>query len=342
MSTSSQITIVIIRAAGYSGATWFNLVLGSHENALAMGPPQRILDLPKEESASACFAHRAECPFWPPFLKDDRHRGRFFRDLADFSGKRLFVVNYPPKDLVEREIAGKGFRVLHIKLVRDGRANLFSYLRHKYPSGGISALRGILEWQIPKWDQVDRKMSVDESARMAVRYEDVVLKPQEALVRIGRFLDMDYPPNAHRFWEFSHHPTAGNGGVLDTLCRMQGLPGHYHQRKVAYDDVTAMLRRDPDRPFLDSDWQTGLSHEDRLAFDCLLGGRNSAHGYERDRFSAEERACFERDYENRAAQAWLEVPKKVQLRSNDARSATRAWWLSGLRDRFARRRTPTS
>jgi len=301
---SSRITVIIVRALGLSGATWFNLVLGNHDEAMALGPPARILDLPAKDAGEACFVHRERCDFWPAFLRERDHRGRFFEDIAASTGKRILVVNYPPRELIEREIDGRGFRILTVRLVRDGRAVLFSRMRHYGTLTPGTAIHHIVDWQIPVWDRVDRKLtSVPSPAALTVRYEDMLLDGAKELARVGDFVGIRYGENATRFWERPQHLTAGNTGVIDLLCRLQGETGHHNRRADTYARMAEELSVDPERTFLDESWIDSLSREDRLAFDCLLGERNALYGYPRDSFLDGERHEFLRDLDRRLTEA---------------------------------------
>ena len=303
MSVAAQdITIVIIRAPGYAGATWVNLVLGSHPQALAMGPPERIMTLAPEHADQACFIHRDDCTFWPSFIKAGGHAGTFFRDLAQHSGKRVFILNYPPKYLVEREIDAHGFRVVQIKLVRDGRPNVFSFMRHKKFGGKAGLVKAIRDWLLVKWDLIDRKIAQRNDEWTLLLYENLVCKPNEELARLGRFIGLEYSAESTMFWRHEQHMAAGNTGVLDTLCQLNGLAGYSHVRKKAYDGFVDHLLSDPLRPVLDDSWKKSFSRADRLIFDTLAGERNAAYGYERDSFSDDERATCLSDIEGSCTQ----------------------------------------
>lgn len=300
---SEPITIVIIRALGMAGATWFNLVLGNHPDAMPMGPVDRILDLPPGEADRACFIHRERCDFWPKFVRAGGHRGRFFKDLAAYTGKRFFICNYPRSEMSAREVDGQGFRVLHIRLVRDARAALYSYLRHHGTLTPGAGIYHIIDRQAPKWDTVDRKMPDDPAITMVVRYEDMVTNTQAELARIGEFIGLRYDAGAVRFWERPLHLTAGNTGVLDLICRLQGETGHIHGRAEVYSQLADELQVNPEQQYLDESWKEGLSRADRLAFDCLLGERNARFGYPRDRFSGDETEDFWRNLDRHIGEA---------------------------------------
>lgn len=295
------ITIVIIRALGYSGATWTNVVFGCHPRVMAVGPPHRFWKLERGAADQACLIHRERCSVWRKLVKRAPAPADWFGAIAEATGKDVFVLNYPDRAFVDAVIAPSDAKVLHVKLARDGRASLYSRMRHKYGVNKVSAFRNIVEWQIPKWDQVERKLPDDPREHLFLRYEDLVLDAQRALARVGEFIGVDYDArSAVRFWDWEHHLTAGNVGMLDMICRLQGLEGYEHARRAEYSRVIDEIRAGGTYPsFIDESWQTGLSREDRLAFDCLLGEHNAAHGYERDSFEVTEVEEFWARYEDR-------------------------------------------
>lgn len=289
----NDITIVIIRCSGLSGATWFNLVLGSHQQTMSIGPVTRLKDLNLLSKDEACFIHRHKCSLWPGFLSAGSHQGTFYKDLAEYTGKNIFIINYPPKEYIKREIENKGFKILHVRLSRDGRACLHSHLRHYGEKTPNETLNKIVEWQIPKWDQVDRKMPSDRTQQINIRYEDAVMHPHKVLGQVGQFLGIEYTKDAHHFWKYEHHLTAGNTGVVDLLCQMQGYEGYQHRRSEYYKEYTKKLKKDPDYQCLDQSWVEELTEYDKLAFDFLLGARNAKLGYGRDNFSPDKVEQFQ-------------------------------------------------
>lgn len=289
----SDITIVIIHAAGYSGATWLNVILGSHESAMAMGPATRLFDLNGKDKKTACYIHRETCDLWPSFLAKDIEKGNFFLELAKQTNKHYFIVNYPKQAHYQQEISDQGYRVLHIKMVRDGRANLFSKLRHDRNNGRQEAIADvILSWQIPKWLQINRELPNNESLWQLVRYEDLLINPANTLEMLSQFLGLTYGLDSFKFWEFEHHLTAGNTAVIDSICKMQNLAGYNHHRESHYNAYLEKVQNNQEATFQDEEWKEGLSKADKVAFDCLFGPVNQALGYERDVFKERDIQTF--------------------------------------------------
>lgn len=246
--------------------------------------------------------HGANCTVWPNLIRNPPAKGKWFSALSEVTGKDTFILNYPDRAFYESEIAPLDARVLHIKLVRDGRASLFSRMNHYYGIGKSSAFRNIMEWQIPKWDQIDRKLPKNPTDYFFMRYEDLLTQPDKTLKEAGDYIGLDYDTeSALRFWEWEHHLTAGNVGMLDMICRLQGIPGHAHARSKVYDEVIARVKAGGAAVFLDESWKSGLGHSDKLAFDCLMGDRNAAHGYDRDYFDSKEISGFWSRFEGECA-----------------------------------------
>jgi len=56
------VTVVLIESISYTGTTWINFVLGSHERALPLGPADRALqnvDEPAQERSFEMFDARS-------------------------------------------------------------------------------------------------------------------------------------------------------------------------------------------------------------------------------------------------------------------------------------------
>jgi hypothetical protein len=156
---------------------------------------------------------------------------------------------------------------------------------------------------MPRWDVVDRKMQVDPATALVVRYEDMVRDSSCELGRIGEFVGLEYDEDATQFWKRPQHLTSGNTGVVDLLCRLQGETGHNSKRADTYAQIAEELKQNPEERYLDNSWVEGLSREDRLAFDCLLGERNARYGYDRDCFTGDEREEFWRNLDRLIANA---------------------------------------
>ena len=279
---------------------------------MAVGPVSRLINLKKKEYDWACFIHNDKCHLWPDFLRQHHKSRRIFENLARTTGRHVFIVNYPPEKFARREIFQRGYRILQIKYLRDGRANLYSKMRHDVPRFSVPAVDSILDWQIPYMDRLDQEIEMHPVPNMLLRYEDLLNRPDATMQDVGAFVGLDYDEDAIRFWEHEHHFTAGNTAVLDIITRMQGREGWRHHRSDAYLPYYDRIKEDPDTRFVDDEWSKEMKRDDLLAFDCLLGERNAAHGYPRDTFTDGERASFWADFRMRpqpvpnGRKTWLE------------------------------------
>ena len=280
-----KITAVVIKSLRYSGTTWINCILSSHERAMYVGPPDRAWTLPKEDAGAACVMHHDKCPLWPQFIRTWDRGNNFLLQLAEYSGKDVFSMNNPTDQFVRRVLDHPDIELKLLKIVRDGRANITSELRHQ-PGCYRFFYDTVNQWLYPALKGLEDYSLLGREVAHYWRYEDFALEPGSALKAAGDCIGVEYPSNALRFWEFDHHFTAGNTGVIDTLLRMQGRQSFIHRRKPFYDRVVASLTANPDQPIIDESWKDILTQEDRFMIDYICGTLNEKCGYERDVFSA--------------------------------------------------------
>ena len=93
---ASTVTVVRITSLSYTGTTWINLLLGCHERAFALGPPDRVVNLlhdAPDDAGDACRIHAGDCRFWPGFFARHDRTANFYLELAEASGKNVIVIN---------------------------------------------------------------------------------------------------------------------------------------------------------------------------------------------------------------------------------------------------------
>src|SRR5690606_21272882 len=78
---------------------------------------------------AACLLHGADCPFWSRFYESFDPEENFFLQLADHSGKDVLVTNNLIPDGAGRHLKHPDILVRRIRVVRDARAVLASWLR---------------------------------------------------------------------------------------------------------------------------------------------------------------------------------------------------------------------
>jgi len=285
-----ETTVVIIRSVSYTGTTWINLILGSHERAIALGPPLRAYELSVEQADDACLLHGADCELWPEFVRNRDRNESFFHQLSEASGKDVIVLNNP-LSLDPKEFDYPGIKVKYFHVVRDGRANVVSLMQHA-GDRFESIYDATREWILRFNQGLSQQMSQLDDV-FFVRYEDVIVDPGEFLENAGAFIGIDYPENATRYWEFEQHPVSGNGGAIDMLRRLKGMEGVSHSRWDTYELMLRLYEEEPDCRVIDETWRDKLSLEERFAYDFIYGDMHEKYGYKRDRFTiSETRHCL--------------------------------------------------
>ena len=288
---AQPITIVVIRSLSYSGTTWVNCILSSHERALFLGPPERAWRMEPEKANETCLLHHAGCTFWPRFVRSWKREESFFVQLSAYSGKDVLILNNPTSDLVEKEFNHPELCVKLIKLVRDGRANTASMVRH-HPERYASFYDALNQWLRPALERLRAVRYEQTGGERYFRYEDFVLNPRDTLGAVGDYIGLTYPQNGLHYWEFDHHPSAGNSGMIDTLLRLKGMESFSHHRKPFYDRLVRQLADNPGKPLMDESWKGVLTRKDRFTYDYLMGDIHEDLGYARDVFSTNETEAF--------------------------------------------------
>jgi len=290
-----HVTVVEVRSLSYTGTTYSNLLLGCHERAFTVGPPRRVIEMledPGQDGSAACLVHGTKCGFWPRFFKTYDRGGNLFVQLAEATGRDVFVINnafggpHVDRHLDHPEIDHRVLRV-----VRDGRAVVSSYMKYFEGKDVWDAVTG---W----FARSARRFAYDPANpdELSMRYEDIAEDPIGFLNRAGEYLGLTYDQKSYRYWEYEHHMTTGNGGPLNMIRRFSG------ERFVGPDaeyqeERYQKLLEQPARSLIDERWKKVFSRRDRLVFDFFVGDINQQWGYERDEFGLAEIVSFITDFE---------------------------------------------
>jgi hypothetical protein len=282
-----MVQVAVIQSISYTGTTWLNTVLGSADGTFALGPPDRAWQMRDSGFEGACLVHRDGCEFWSRFAESYRPERGFLPQLAECAGAHTIVINNPTPDFEAAELRRADVSIKTIRLIRDGRGILASYVR-KYPD--LSVLEGLTGWLCEPYHAFPFDPADQES--LSLRYEDVEADKRGALARIGEFLGVEYPESAMRFWTRAHHFTAGNQGLVALVQMGQSLPVPEFEGKGFYEERFAQIQADPAASFTDERWKQELTRRDRFLFDLLCGADSERFGYDRDRFTLAEVVQF--------------------------------------------------
>jgi len=300
-----KITVVCVDALSYSGTTWLNLILGSHQNAFALGPPDRAWNLRDKGFEGANRVHGEKDTFWRGFDKFWDRKTNFLIALADYAKVSHIIFDNPSAAFQQEVMGHPDIRIVQMAYFRDGRAISASYKR-KNPQ--ISYLQSLLPdgWLYHSF----MNMSIDFGVcRKAFHYEECHDDPMRFLTEAGQFIGLQFNEEALRFWMWDHHIAGGNSG---TIALVQLGKGYDIGKNDFYRDQFKRLQKDPIGGFQDNRWRDDLSREDLFSFDQILGEKNAKHGYERDVFTVEERKIFGAEFLERASPKF---PVKGKARS---------------------------
>ena len=289
---SGTIKVLVIRSLSYTGTTWVNAVLAGCGNALLVGAPQRVWQLTVDQAPLACRVHRRECNFWPQFVRSWNRQGGFFAQLQRFSGHDLFVINNPTLDFARTEIERPEVEPYYLKLARDGRAVLTSFLRHQ-PERHTSVYDAVQQWLFPALNRLETVFHRLEAPKIAMRYEDFALDLASASASVASFLGVDPPAEPAEWWRGQPHLTSGNQGMIYLARRFQGLSELPIRRLRYYRELYRQLERgDGMQVTPDESWRQLLGERDLFIYDYICGQLHQELGYEREVPSPERRRQF--------------------------------------------------
>lgn len=139
------------------------------------------------------------------------------------------------------------FKVKVIHLIRDGRGVINSFYR-KYGSFWL----GLQRWMYPSLESLYVRRLFTNEDWMTLRYEELATNPEEQLVKICSFLDLEFEG---KMLSFRSTPYIGIGGN-----RMRE-------------------QQTEEQIVLDKRWLRELSSKHRLAFALIAGWLNKFYGY---------------------------------------------------------------
>ena len=275
-----KIIVVNIVAFNYAGATWLNLMLGSHPQAFAVGE-MKLIDKVGEP---VCAFDLRDCPIWSRY--DPAAEENPFLQIARITGKRVLVANKNQRYFRHLNHPLIEPRFLH--LIRDGRAATASMLRKQRAGSMWAAAR---EWvhDVKRHHRLLRRQRSEQ--RRSVVYERLVEDTPGELRSICQFIGIDYDPTMLEYWRKTHHPLGGNRGTLLAMARRSGvelteqLPeGHKLSPDApAWDRDLAYYRDSDPARFIDQRWKRELTDRQLRVFGLVAGRLNRRLGYGRSR-----------------------------------------------------------
>ncbi len=272
---SSDLPIIVINvfSVSYSGATWINLMLGSHPESFSVGELKSIIRLGKPVDT----LHREDSPIWSKF--DMESSENTFRQIARISGKRVLVVNNSRKFLHEQD--EEGIEPYFVNVIRDGRAVVASFLR-KFPEKSMWSASRLWSHDLRRNRKWMRRQPSERVVEL--KYEDVVEDSERELHKVCGLVGLEYDPAMLEYWNREHYYLGGNRGTLLSLARKRG------EEKAATAGATLEQDTKPQwdldfykksdvSTFRDERWRSELTDKQLRLFGLLAGRLNRKLGY---------------------------------------------------------------
>jgi hypothetical protein len=232
-----------------------------------------------------CAVHRDNCCFWPGFARQWQQDQNLILQLAQYSGKKCFVVNNPRTPDALAVLNHDRIKLTHFSLQRDLRALAASYIR-KNPGKDIGG--ALNDWLIT----ATRTMLADFHRRDAqrIRYEHVSTRQKHLAEILTKHTGISYGNGQLRYWEKESHVVTGNAGTIGTIRSFHGLD---EKRQLdVYSSFMEKINKGDDISFADERWRSELNEFDLYVIDRYVGYFNSRMGYERNLFDTAAKKRF--------------------------------------------------
>jgi len=295
---------VFILGLGHSGGTLLGNVLDVHPRVLHVG---EIPDPLAKGHPFRCYQCSEEpCPIWghvlseqfvrkcyTDFLRQKRRRWRIAIPVMEALG-----LSYGPGALYERVFShlrdvsvvidkslridwirwnsrNSRFQSRYLLLIRDLRGVVASWFR-KYPD------RSVREWAVVQRKALENALAFydkqDGALKATVRYEDLVLEPEETLGGLCEFLGVSYTPDFLEYYRFDHHIIGGNRKVAFESLQSRGAEVEHLFVDIKRSDIHKYYEGSPGFR-LDLRWQQELGDEDLHAIEEVAGELQQRFGY---------------------------------------------------------------
>ena len=293
--------VVFVMGAGHCGSTLLDLILGSHSECFSLGELfalPRFFDPNSDNYKHICSVCESDCQIWHDqfsikgfehhFYRPKSGRGypnanffvhNFYDYLSDYTGQSVLIDSSKNPNWIRHQ-----WRLIHLSskirprviyLWRDGRAIVNSFLK-KYPERGIA--RVSRHWKKRTHTMNELFQRLPYRAKMMVRYETLAESPEKTIRKICDFLGLDFEIGMLSYWQFDHHPIAGNLGTRSLIFKYHNKFDQVfadHRKKInkskAYWDYYRQigLAIQPDYR-----WKKELTEAQLAEFDAIAGDEN--------------------------------------------------------------------
>lgn len=297
-------TVVFVLGLGHTGGTLLGNVLDVHPEVLHVG--EIPAPLAKGHAFRCYWCGESPCPIWGGVVSEQFVR-RCYTDFLRWRERRRWTLivpymrtvrlSYRPGAIYEHLFSGlpevrvivdksldlgwirwnsasAEFQSRYLLLVRDLRGVVASRLR-KYPE------KSAREWARVQGKALQEVLSfydgLPPGAKETVRYEDLVLRPEETMTRLCWFLNIPYTPDFLEYWRFPHHIIGGNRNVFFQSLQSEGRKADHLLDDLREADIQYYQSRPGFR--LDLRWQAELSEDDLKAIDAEVGPLQERFGY---------------------------------------------------------------
>jgi hypothetical protein len=276
--TRANVQVIFVGAAWHSGSTILGLLLGAHDSIFYCGEgmcAHLLGDRHAPPYQRWCRLCGPDCPVWSgwpghteEYLYEYLSQRTGCSSVFD-SSKSTSWARRRARELPDHVAA-------HLVLLsRDGRGVVNSHLR-KHPDTPVAA--HATAWAA-KMARVEELGEAWDGPVHRVRYEQLMVDPEETLRRLCQGIGVEYGPAMCNPWNSDPHPLDGNPGPLLMLMRERTQAPIAGLLDVT-EDTAARYISAPAALTLDLSWKDEMNSDALRTFNQVAGAMNVRYAWE--------------------------------------------------------------
>lgn len=225
-----NIKVIAAFGLGYSGSTLLSFMLDSHSAIYGGGELHWLLERKKQELDFyvGCRHCNDDCGFWSNDNIEAINEKNFYSHIASIFKKRIIVdTSKMPKwfEYIKQENNGAPVEFVDLLLTKHPVRHLASVVTNVLfrELQDLDKVEQVFYEEMEKWIKRFSRFYTpffqeeEEGKRnfsFLLKYEDLVLKTEMALIPLLNFLGVQYEQAVYNCYDYPHHIIGGNGGTL--------------------------------------------------------------------------------------------------------------------------------
>lgn len=226
---NKKIKVLAVHGMSYSGSTLLSLMLDTHSAIYGGGELHWLLERKKKklDFYSGCAHCFENCKFWTHENMEGINEKKFYAHISNVFKKKIILDASKMPDwfeYIKNEQIESAVEFVDILLIKHPLRQLASIISNIVfrQLQDLSKIEGVFYDEMEKWIRRCSKFyepffqtvgSEKRQFTFLLRYEDLVLSPEQALFPLLKSLGIGYESKLKNCYDFPHHIIGGNAGA---------------------------------------------------------------------------------------------------------------------------------